>query len=145
MVLTQYRASHTRSLFRFFAVSISFIAVLAMGQLALAESTRPVQFFFVPLPEDQLLTSLTSMFPQDLCDSENADPADPVTTYISLVASLEQHDPVLRPLGRWLRDGCHQSGAKQHRNLGRRPARKRCSPWLPKRCDSCRRCDHPQE
>ncbi len=51
--------------------------VLLMGGVSVAANPAPVQLFYVPFPEDQLLQGLQSI---------NATAANPVTTYISIAA-----------------------------------------------------------
>ncbi len=55
-------------------VAIAIICLLALPAAAVA---MPVQFFYVPFPEDQLLT---------LMDTINTAAADPVTSYITIAA-----------------------------------------------------------
>jgi uncharacterized repeat protein (TIGR01451 family) len=56
-------------------------ALLGLG-LAPAAMAMPVQFFYVPFPEDQLLAMLTAV---ELGGSGNA-PAEPITSYITITA-----------------------------------------------------------
>ena len=55
-----------------------FFALLMRATAAFAVNSAPVQLFYVPFPEDQLLQGLQSI--------NSADPVDPVTDYISIAA-----------------------------------------------------------
>ena len=67
------------------AVVIGFIGVQVGA--AVAAPPPPVQHFYVPLPEDQVLHALRAIYPgNDVCTAFGPNVANPINTYISISA-----------------------------------------------------------
>ncbi|MBX3053118.1 MAG: carboxypeptidase regulatory-like domain-containing protein [Caldilineaceae bacterium] len=80
-----------RSILRLGAVLL-FMAVLLIGSVvpAAAVGAPPVQTFYIPMPEDQVLAALRGIYPGGaplLCNNDTAsDVLEPVNTYVSVAA-----------------------------------------------------------
>ena len=57
----------------------ALMTALAVTEAAALPNPPPVQFFYLPYPEDQLLTALQAI-------TGNSTPTNPVTTYVSIAA-----------------------------------------------------------
>ncbi len=62
---------------------VAALAVVAGGRSALAANPPPVQVFYVPFPEDQLLQAFQTI----AAGGSGTTPTNPVTTYISIAAA----------------------------------------------------------
>src|SRR5258705_5001089 len=67
---------------RLLVATLGGILLLLHTSFALAVNPAPVQVFYMPFPEDQLLTGLQAIE----SGGPSAAPTNPVTTYISLAA-----------------------------------------------------------
>jgi hypothetical protein len=74
--------SLARAAARLLAAFFGTFVIFAHGGIALAANPAPVQLFYMPFPEDQLLTGLQAI---ESGGSGNT-PVSPVTTYISIAA-----------------------------------------------------------
>lgn len=74
--------SLARGAMRLLAAFVAALGIFAHGEIALAANPAPVQLFYMPFPEDQLLTGLQAI---ENGGPSNA-PTNPVTTYISIAA-----------------------------------------------------------
>jgi len=76
---------------RLIIVFIALLASIGMASRAQAAPPPPVQHFYVPLPEDQILHALRAIYPgPPQCASAVALAANPINTYISISALSDQ-------------------------------------------------------
>jgi len=59
-------------------------SIVLLCPAALLAGPPAIDTFYTPLPEDQGLTMLRSIFTQSGCSSSSPEPTNPVTTYLSI-------------------------------------------------------------